>query len=130
MQNTIFKTLIFLGFFLGSIFLYCFFNYQFWTHCKTDNFKILVEYQGENIKGLRGRQILINKNFEPHLKRIDEYATKNNVELIVNQAYRNSEQTLNRAVVEPVKQSNHHAGFAIDFNVISKGIKYFSNCLP
>lgn len=128
-MKRIFKILVFLVILFGSTLLYCFYNYQFWTHYKTDNFKTLVECQGENIRGLRGRQILIHKDFEPHIEKINEYATNNNVELIINQAYRSSKQTLNRVVAEPAKQSNHLAGFAIDFNIISNDIKYFSNDL-
>jgi len=110
-------------------FLYCYDNYQFWTHLKTNSFESLIEYEGKNIKGLRGTQILIHKDFKKHLKKIDDYAFNNNIELIINHSYRPKKQTLNRTIVKPVKLSNHYAGFAIDFNIKENRIKYFSNDL-
>jgi len=107
--------------------LYFYFNYQFWNHVKTGDFKTLIEYRGKNIKGFRGRQILIHENFEPYIIRVDNYAVNCNVRLIVNQGYRNDKQRLNRTVVKPVKSSNHLAGYAIDFNVKYKGLKYFAD---
>ncbi|WP_262910328.1 hypothetical protein [Rhodoflexus caldus] len=41
---------------------------------RTDNFEALTEYKGDHISGLRGRQILIHKEFEPYLQKIDAYA--------------------------------------------------------
>lgn len=111
------------------VFFYFYYNYQFWTHFKTDNFESLIEYNGQNIKGLRGTQILIHKDFEKYIDKIDNYAVKNNVELIINHSYRPDKQILNRTIVEPVKLSNHLAGFAVDFNLKNNGIKYFSKDL-
>lgn len=128
-MKRIFKYLILIGAIFVISFIYFYYNYQFWTHYKTDNFESLVEYNGENIKGLRGRQILIHKEFEKYIEQIDRYAIDNNVKLIINQSYRSHKQTLSRTIVEPGKLSNHLAGFAIDFNIKSKGIKYFANDL-
>jgi hypothetical protein len=125
-MKKVFKAFIFNGVFLSVIFIYLYYNYQFWTHYKTDNFETLIEYNGDNIKGLRGSQILIHKEFKKYIEQIDRYAIDNNVELIINQCYRSDKQMLSRKVVEPGKQSNHISGFAIDFNIKSNGIKYFA----
>ncbi|WP_291727570.1 M15 family metallopeptidase [Bernardetia sp.] len=109
--------------------LYSYYNYQFWKHFKTDNFEALVEYEGNSIKGLRGRQILIHQNFEKYMKQIDKYASDSDIELIINQGYRSDKQTVSNAVVKPVKSSNHLAGFAIDFNIKNNGKKYLSTDL-
>ena len=50
-MKTVFKALILNGVVLSVIFMYLYYNNQFWTHYKTDNFETLVEYNGENIKG-------------------------------------------------------------------------------
>ena len=116
-----------ISFVLASSFLiYCYYNYQFWTHYSTDNFKVLVEFNGSNTKGFRGRQILIHREFEKHMQQIDLYAQNNHLELIITSSYRLEDQALGGAIVEPAKRSNHHAGFAIDFNIISNGRYYNS----
>ena len=125
-MKKVLKILIFIGAIFLIVFSYFYYNYQFWTYFKTDNFETLIEYNGENIKGLRGRQILIHKDFDKFIKQIDKYAIDNNIELIINQSYRYDKQTLSRTIVKPGKLSNHLAGFAIDFNIESNGIKYFA----
>ncbi|GGW69843.1 hypothetical protein DFQ11_10617 [Winogradskyella epiphytica] len=121
------KTVLKIFIISGLIFLcdlrYCYLNYRFWTHYKTDNFESLIEYKGKNIKGLRGKQILIHKDFEKDLQKIDDYASKNNINLIVNHSYRLDKYALSGAIVKPEKTSDHHAGFAIDFNINENGIK-------
>ena len=128
-MKKVLKIITLMGVVVFISFLYFYFNYQFWTYVKTDNFNSLVEYNGENIQGLYGRQILINKEFKNDLEQIDKYAISNDIELIINQSYRSEDQTINRKIVRPAKQSNHLAGFAIDFNIKSKGIKYYANDL-
>lgn len=128
-MKRILKILILIGAIFLIAFIYFYYTCQFWTHFKTDNFETLIEYNGDNIKGLRGRQILIHKNFEKYIVQIDRYAIDNNIELIINQSYRSDKQILSRAIVEPGKLSNHLAGFAIDFNIINDGKKYFSDDL-
>ena len=108
---------------------YSYFNYQFWTHYRTDFFSSLTEYHGTNIRGLRGRQIIVHAKFIPYLKKIDTYAQQNGVRLIINQSYRNSKQSLGRTVVTPSKMSNHLAGFAIDFNIRSGHKLYLSKAM-
>ena len=109
--------------------IYCYYNFQFWTHLRTNKFETLIEYNADNIKGLRGQQILIHKDFKLYLDRIDKYANSNNVMLIINQSYRPNDLTLSQTIVEPGKLSNHLAGYAIDFNLKYDGKKYFSNDL-
>lgn len=123
------KILTLIGFIILIAIIYFYYNFQFWSYYKTDNFETLVEYNGKNIKGLRGRQILIHKEFQKYVEQIDRYAINNNVKLIINQSYRSDIQILSRTVVKPGKLSNHHAGFALDFNIKSKGVKYFANDL-
>ncbi len=106
---------------------YCYLNYQFWTHLKTDNFKALREYKGTNIIDLKGRQILVHKKFIPHMIKLDKYSEKHNITIVVNQSYRYDSKKQNGTIVRPSKMSNHHAGFAIDFNLIHNRIKYLSD---
>jgi len=128
-MKNILKILILIVVVISIAFIYFYYNFQFWTYYKTDNFETLVEYNGKNIKGLRGRQILIHKDFEKYIEQIDRYAIENNVKLIINQSYRTEKQILSRTIVEPAKLSNHFAGFAIDFNIQSNRIKYLANDL-
>jgi len=122
-------TFVIISALLFSGMLYCYYNFQFWTHLRTENFEALSQYKGENIVGLRGRQILVHKNFIPYITELDEYAKRNNVKLVINQSYRFSGQKVSRSVVNPVKLSNHLAGFAVDFNIVHNRIKYFSSDL-
>ena len=67
-------TYLFLTFFvlIGFAFVtfkYCQRNYPFWNYLQTDEFKALCEYKGKRIKGLRGQQILVHKNFYHQLER-------------------------------------------------------------
>lgn len=114
---------------MAGVALYCYYKYPFWTYVRTDNFEALTEYKGNHISGLRGRQILIHKEFAPYLQKIDAYAQFHDVELIINQAYRVDGREVSRAIVEPGKLSNHLAGFAIDFNIESNGTIYFAHHL-
>jgi hypothetical protein len=108
---------------------YCYFHFQFWTHYKTENFESLTDYNGTNILGRYGRQILIHKSFERYVKKIDAYADKHDILLLVNQAFRYEEHRLGRTVVKPARLSNHQAGFAIDFNIQYNGEMYFADDL-
>jgi hypothetical protein len=78
------KILILIGIVISISFIYFYYNFQFWTHYKTDNFEALVEYKGKNIKELRGREILIHKEFKKYIDQIDRYAIDNNIKLIIN----------------------------------------------
>jgi len=111
----------------GAIYFY--YNYQFWTHLDTEDFSSLREYRSKNIKGLRGRQILVHKNFMPFMENLERYAKTNDVKLIINQSYRDNSKVLSRSVVNQARFSNHLAGHAIDFNLLHKRTKYFSHDL-
>ena len=128
-MKMILKFCIWTGLLFTIIMLYCYYNYQFWTHLSIDNLNTLTEFKSENIKGFRGKQILIHYKFNPYMIEIDKYAQKNQVELIINQSYRNSRQQLTKTVVKATKMSNHLAGFAIDFNLKYNNVKYFSKDL-
>ena len=104
---------------------YCYNYYQFWNHIKTDHFQTLAEYEGEHIRGFRGEQILVNKDFIDELQLVDQYAGETDVELIVNQSFR-VVNPKRGTVVRPVDNSNHKVGFAIDFNIKYNGKKFKS----
>ena len=110
----------------GVLFYY---KYPFWNHYKTDNFTSLMAFEGRQIKGLHGRQILVHQDFEKHMWKIDEYAGQCNVEVLIVHAYRSSVNKLTNTIVEPAKYSNHEAGHAIDFNLKYKGDYYISTQL-
>jgi len=78
-------------------------------------------YEGNRITGLRGQQVIIHKGFSKALDRVDKLAEKYDIHLIVNSSYRSKK-------VQATK-SNHLAGYAIDFNLIYKGKKYFTKDL-
>ena len=98
--------------------IYCYLNFQFWNHIDTKNLKNLKEFKSENIFGIRGNQILINKGFDKYLNQIDKYASDNRIKIIVTQSYRYPKQLLSKTIVTPAKKSNHLVGFAFDFNIL------------
>ena len=108
------------------VFLFFFFNFQFWSHYQTDKFNVLTEFNGDK-RAFRGRQILVHKDFVKHLKKIDRYALKCNVQLIVNSSYRLNEKDIEGSIVKPSKASNHLVGHAIDFNIIHNNKTYFAD---
>jgi len=112
---------------LASTAFYCYNYYQFWTHVKTDHFLTLAEYNGKHIKGRRGEQILVNKNFIDELKTLDQYAEETDIELIVNQSFRIVNPKGRNNVVEPADNSNHKVGHAIDFNIKYNGKTFVSS---
>lgn len=63
------------------------------------------------------------------MKRVNSHAEDSGIKLSINQSYRPSDIFLKRTVVSPAKRSNHLSGFAIDFNVLLNGKKYFSKDL-
>ena len=125
----IIKTLLVFFLFLFMLLFYCYFNYPFWTYINTTNLKLLTEYNGINIKGYRGEQIIINKNFKEYLKIIDGFAGESELILIITNSYRHENQKLSNTVVTSSKNSNHLVGFAIDFNILYNGNEYNSNKL-
>jgi hypothetical protein len=121
--------LVFIVVVISTALIYFNYNFQFWTHYQTDNFEALVAYNGINIEGYRGKQILVHKEFKKYIIQIDRYAINHKVKLIINQGYRSNKQMLSHTIVEPATISNHLAGFAIDFNLICQGKKYYAHDL-
>ncbi|GEM_PF-2226303 len=111
---------------IGSAFYYCYFDYQFWTHLDTRSFDHLTTYRTNQIKGWRGRQILIHEQFLSHLKRMNTYARKNHLELIITHSYRIPGEKPDYSVVEAADYSNHSAGYAVDLNIKYQG-KHFNS---
>ncbi len=106
--------------------VYFYFFNQFWTHLTTEHFNTLIEYRGERIKGYRGRQILINREFLNIMKQVELYAEKNDIILVITQSYRPPQKKLKNTVVKPASNSNHLAGHAIDFNPVCRHKLYES----
>ena len=106
-----------------------FFGFINVLHLDTDDLEYLKEYKSENIVGAYGKQILIHKRFIRYLKRVDKCAKDNNLVLSINSSYRHKGKIKYVRKVKPVRNSNHVAGFAIDFNPILNNEKYFSSNL-
>jgi hypothetical protein len=123
------KITAFLGLLGVACLYYCYHHYQFWTHVRTKDWNHLTEFKGQKMRGVRGHQILVHQDFVPHMARIDQYAVKNRVRLVVVHSYRYENQKMYRTVVTPASRSNHLAGFAIDFNIDYRGKRYFSHNL-
>jgi hypothetical protein len=117
-----------LGFIIcsGVVAWYVYFHNQFYTHLRTDNMEALTAFKSDHIKGFRGQQILVHKDFEESLARLETYAAAQEITLMVNQSYRKQGQKVSRAVVNPANRSNHLIGFAIDANISYQGVKYFA----
>ena len=114
---------IFIGFFLilSLISGYFYFYNQFWTHLDPKTFDFLVEYTGSRFRGHRGQQVLIHRDFYAIAERVNHYAVKNNLHLIITQSFRPPRKKLRNTIVEPAVKSNHLAGHAIDFNMVYGG---------
>ncbi len=108
---------------------YCYFQNQFWDHKTTKDFNSLREYKTRNIYGFRGQQILVHKDFIPHLIRLNKIAENKGIELCITQSYRQPNQIIQGAIVAPVSNSNHIAGYGIDMNLKVNGNTFYSNDL-
>jgi hypothetical protein len=100
---------------------YFYFFNQFWTHLDPKTFNYLSEYSGSRFRGHRGRQVLVHREFYDITNKINRYAVKNNLHLIITQSYRPPNAKIYDAVVTPAVKSNHLAGHAIDFNMVYGG---------
>jgi hypothetical protein len=100
---------------------YFYFYDQFWTHLDPKTFKHLAEYSGSRFRGHRDRQVLIHRGFYDIANKINEYAVRNNLHLIITQSYRPPNKKIYDAIVTPAVKSNHLAGHAIDFNMLYGG---------
>ena len=108
---------------------YCYYRFPFWTYRNTDNCKALVEVDLSNMRGYRGKQILVHRDFYPSLKEMNRLAEVRDITIILNQGYRHPKQKVKGAIVGPATFSNHQAGFAIDCNLKWKGEIYTSKHL-
>ena len=72
------------------------------------------------------KPILINRDFDTSLQRVNEIAKSHGVELFVTSATRDARSAVRNAIVSPAKKSNHHIGHAIDMNPILNGEIYTS----
>jgi hypothetical protein len=96
---------------------YCYFFCQFWTHIETEGLFHLTEYNSPHVRGDRGRQILVHREFLPTMHRLDEYARASGVKIVVVHSYRRPETVLRGEKVRPATYSNHLAGHALDVNI-------------
>jgi len=100
---------------------YFYFYNQFWTHLDPKTFKYMMEYSGSRMRGHRGRQILIHRDFYHIVNTINQYAVQHNLHLLITQSYRPPNSKVYDAIVTPAVKSNHLAGHALDFNIVYGG---------
>lgn len=112
-----------IGIMLGLILIsgYFYFYNQFWTHLDPATFKNLSEYSGSRIRGHRGRQILVHREFSKIMNQLNHYAVKNNLHILITHSIRPPDTTVYDAIVAPAVKSNHLAGHAVDFNMVYGG---------
>jgi hypothetical protein len=91
--------------------------------------EVLISYKSKHIKGFRGQQILVHRDFEKALDRLESYAAEQGITLIVNQSYRKQDQKVRGNIVAPASRSNHFVGYAIDANIRYRNQKYFAAIL-
>ena len=103
---------------------YLFFFNQFWTHLDLSRAAHVREYRSANIRGHRGRQILMHQDFFETAQRLDAYARKSGVKLLVVHSYRRPAAVLKDAKVRPGQRSDHLAGHALDIN-IRRGLRLY-----
>ncbi|MEW6078507.1 MAG: M15 family metallopeptidase [Thermodesulfobacteriota bacterium] len=99
--------------------IYFYFFDQFWTHLDLTGANHLREYASDSIRGYRGQQILVHRDFLEPMRRLDGYARATGVKILVVHSFRHPEAVLTDAKVVPGKRSNHLAGHAVDINVRS-----------
>lgn len=100
---------------------YFYFFNQFWTHLDPGTFIHLSEFTGSRMRGHRGRQILVHRDFAGIASRLNAYAVNNNVHLLITASFRPPDKKLTDAIVPPAVKSNHLAGHALDFNIVYGG---------
>lgn len=75
------------------------------------------------------RPIRIHRDFQVGLERVSQLAATKGVELFVTSSLRPPKTPVSGAIVAPARFSNHHAGHAIDMNVLSRGQLYNSKTM-
>lgn len=74
----------------------------------------LTTYKGSNFVG---DTVTADEEFIESLRKINNYATANNVNIHITNSFREAGGKIKGAIVSPAKMSNHLAGHAIDMNV-------------
>lgn len=110
--------------FPAAVLAYFYFFNQFWTHLDLTEALHVSEYKSDTVRGYRGRQILVHRDFLGVVRRLDAYARMSGVKLLVVHSYRRPAAVLKDAKVQPGQRSNHLAGHALDIN-IRRGLKLF-----
>lgn len=72
-------------------------------------------------------EIIVNIDFVPSLRAIDECARKNKVQILINQAFRDQKVSPTGAVYVPANKSQHYIGHALDLNIKDNNIINTSN---
>jgi hypothetical protein len=115
------RQMLVLGILLFSVpaagLLYCYFFNQFWAHLDLTGAAHVGQYASDSIRGHRGQQILIHRDFLDVVQRLDTYARMSGVRVVVLHSYRRPRTVLKDAKVRPGQRSNHLAGHALDINV-------------
>ena len=82
----------------------------------------LVNFTASNFKG----SCLVDEEFTPHLKAMNDVAVKHNMMVIVTSAFRPN-TNVKGAIVKPATMSNHLVGHAIDCNLQNTKTKEYYN---
>ena len=72
-------------------------------------------YTNDRFQG--GREISADRDFFPHLDRINDYAEETDVFIHVTSSAREPDREVSGAIVTPASRSNHMVGHAIDMNI-------------
>ena len=78
----------------------------------------LIHFEHPN---LIGEPCMIHRDYKPRMYRLCGIAAKCDVKLWVTHSMRKLNQKLVGAIVEQAERSNHHAGSAVDLNVVYRG---------
>ena len=85
--------------------------------------KVLRTYTQDTFTAIAesSEPIVVHRDFSEHFLRLCGIADKCGVELHVTHSLRRLNPKLEGAIVEQAERSNHHAGHAIDLNVVCEG---------
>ena len=67
-----------------------------------------------------GKELIIDKAFEPAVQQLDTWLAKCNLYMHVTSSLRKPDQAVGGAIVQPSKMSNHFVGHAIDMNLFTR----------
>jgi hypothetical protein len=73
--------------------------------------------------------IQIDSEFLEYAQIMDKLASGYGITLLVQQSFRNAKETVENAIVVPIKNSNHLVGHALDLNILFGGEYYNSKAL-